>query len=192
MSSDLIALLEQEGGTEQERLLDEARGQAEQIRAAAQAEAQTVLESTRQHQEAALRAARVRAQSTAQLQAQALLLGRKDQAIAEVFRRAAAALEAVVRDRARYAQVLERLIGEGAAGFSGRVVIEAHPDDADLVRAAAGRHRLDAEVTPAPDIRGGVRFNAPDGRYVVVNTLTARLERARPTLVSEVARVLWG
>lgn len=192
MSSDLIALLEQEAGAERERLLTDARQQAEQVRAAAREQAQLLVERQREEQEAALRAARVRAQSTAQLQAQALVLERKDQAMGEVFRRATEALDAVVRDRPRYGAVLERLIGEGAAGFPGRVLIETHPDDVDLVRAAAGRRGLDAEVRGTNDIRGGVRLSSPDGRYVVVNTLSARLERARPTLGSEVARVLWG
>ncbi len=192
MGSDLIALLEQEAASERERLLGEARGQAEEIHAAAREQAQQILAGQREQQEAALRAARVRAQSTAQLQAQALVLKRKDRALAEVFHRATEALEALVRDRARYGQVIERLIDEGAAGFSGHVLIEAHPDDADMVRVAAGRRRLDAEVRPAQDIRGGVRLRTPDGRYIVVNTLAARLDRARPTLGSEVARVLWG
>ncbi|HEV8338645.1 MAG TPA: V-type ATP synthase subunit E [bacterium] len=192
MGADLIALLEQEAGAERERLLGEARRQAEEIRAATRAEAQALMERTREQQEAALRAAQVRARSTAQLQAQALVLERKDQALAEVFRRATEALEALVRDRARYGHVLERLIAEAAAGFSGRVLIETHPDDVELVREAARRHKLDADVRGTNEIRGGVRLSSPDGRYVVVNTLAARLERARPTLGSDVARALWG
>src|SRR3990172_3105444 len=47
------------------------------------------------------------------------------------------------------------------------------------------------EVRSAADVRGGVRLASPDGRYVVLNTLASRLERARPTLASEVARTLW-
>jgi vacuolar-type H+-ATPase subunit E/Vma4 len=192
MSSELIALLEKEAAAERERILAEARVQAEEIRSAAQADARRVVEAQREQQEAELRAARVRAQSTAQLQAQAIVLEQKDQALAEVFRRSLEALEQVVRDRDRYAHVLEHLIAEGSAGFTGHVVIEAHPDDVDLAGSTARRQRLDAEVRPAEGVRGGVRLISTDGRYVVFNTLTSRLERARPTLASEVARVLWG
>lgn len=192
MSSELIALLEQEAAAERERVLTEARQQAEEIRAAAQAEARRVVEAQREQQVAALRAARVRAQSTAQLQAQALVLEQKDQAIVEVFRRAEQALGNVVGDRARYANVLERLIAEGIQGFPGHVVIETHPDDADLARSATKRQRVDAEVRSADGVRGGVRLVSADGRYVVLNTLPSRLAQARPTLVPEVARVLWG
>ncbi len=192
MSADLIALLEQEASAERERVLAEGRRQAEEIRNAAREQAQQLLETHRQQQDAALRAARVRAQSTAQLQAQALVLERKDQAIADVFRRATEGLDAVTRDRAQYLQILERLIAEGAEGFTGRLLIDAHPQDVDMVRSALQRLRLDAEVRPSEEVRGGVRLSSPDGRYVVINTLPARLERARPTLGTEVARVLWG
>lgn len=192
MASELITLLEQEAAGERDRVLTEARRQADEIRGAARAEAQRLVGAQREHQEAALRAARVRAQSTAQLQAQALLLQQKDQMIAEVFRRAEEALDQAVRDRNQYDRVLERLLAEGMQGIRGHVVIEAHPDDVALARSAAQRQRLDAEVRPADGVRGGVRLVSSNDRYTVLNTLTSRLERARPTLASEVASILWG
>jgi len=129
MGSELLALLEQEAGAERERLLAEARGQADEIRAAA---------------------------------------------------------------GARYTRVLEHLIAEGAQSFTGQFAVEAHPDDVETVRTAVQQRRLDAEVRPAESVRGGVRLVSSDGRYMVLNTLTSRLERARPTLASDVARTLWG
>lgn len=203
MSSELITLLEQEAAAERDRVLAEARIQAEEIRATAQAEARRVVETQREQQEMALRAARVRAQSTAQLQAQALVLEQKDQAISEVFRRAEGELEAVMQDRPRYELVIQRLIGESVREFRGPFVIEVHSDDEDLAReqvdalkaieTLAGRNpEWKPVVRPAEGIRGGVRLISADGRYVVLNTLTSRLARARPTLVSEVAKVLWG
>jgi len=202
MGSELLALLEKEAAAERDRVLAEARAQAEEIRAAAAGQARQVVESQRQQKEAALRTSRVRAQGTASLQAQALLLEEKDRTITEVFRRAEEALDQVIRDRARYAQVLGRLIEEGLQGFNGPVIIEAHPDDVALVKGQledSGILRTLAQqdanwqpaVRSAADVRGGVRLSSPDGRYVVLNTLASRLERARPTLASEVARTLW-
>ncbi len=191
-SSELLSLLEKEATAERERVLGEARAQADQMRAAAGAEARHGVEAQRQQQEAMLRTSRVRAQSTASLQAQALLLETKDQLIADVFRRAEEALDQVVHDRARYTHILERLVAEGVQGFGGRAIIEAHPDDVDLVRAAVQRQKLDAEVRGDAGVRGGVRLVSGDGRYVVLNMLASRLERARPTLASDIARVLWG
>ena len=202
MGSELLALLEKEAAAERDRVLAEARAQAEEIRAAAEGQARQVVESQRQQKEAALRTSRVRAQGTASLQAQALLLEEKDRTITEVFRRAEEALDQVIGDRARYAQVLGRLIEEGLQGFNGPVIIEAHPDDVALVKRQlddSGILRTLAQqdanwkpaVRSAADVRGGVRLSSPDGRYVVLNTLASRLERARPTLASEVARTLW-
>ncbi len=202
MGSELLALLEKEAAAERERVLAEARAQAEEIRAAAEGQARQVVESQRQQQEAALRTSRVRAQGTAHLAAQALRLEEQDRTITEVFRRAEEALDQVIRDRARYAPVLGRLIEEGLQGFTGPIIIEAHPDDVALVKEhleGSGIRRTLAqqdahwkpEVRSAADVRGGVRLASPDGRYVVLNTLASRLERARPTLASEVARTLW-
>jgi len=192
VGSELLALLEKEAAAERDRVLAEARAQAEQVRADAEAEARRTVETQRRQGEELLRANQVRAQGAANLQAQALLLETKDQVLAEVFHRAEEALDQVARDRTRYSTILARLVAEGAAGFSGRVVIETHPDDVELVRTVVQRQKLDAEVRASDSVRGGVRLGSPDGRYVVLNTLASRLERARPTLASEVARTLWG
>src|SRR3990172_1550089 len=134
MGSELLALLEKEAAAERDRVLAEARAQAEGIRAAAEGQARQVVESQRQQQEAALRTRRARAQGTAHLAEQALLLEEKDRTITEVFRRAKEALDQVLHDRARYAPVLGRLIEEGLQGFNGPIIIEAHPDDVALVK----------------------------------------------------------
>src|SRR3989337_4559954 len=202
MGSELLALREREAAAERDRVLAEARAQAEEIRRAAEGQARQVVESQRQRREAALRTSRARAQGTADLAAQALLLEEKDRTITEVFRRAKEALDQVLHDRARYAPVLGRLIEEGLQGVNGPVIIEAHPDDVALVKEnmeGSGIRRTlaqqDATWQPegrsAADVRGGVRLASPDGRYVVLNTLASRLERARPTLASEAARTLW-
>src|SRR3972149_618001 len=128
MGSELLALLEKEAAAERDRVLAEARAQAEEIRAAAAGQARQGGGSQRQQKEAGRRASRVRAQGTASLQAQALLLEEKDRTITEVFRRAEEALDQVIGDRARYAQVLGRRIGEGLKGVDGPAIIAAPPD----------------------------------------------------------------
>ncbi len=192
MSSELLALLEQEAAAERDRILAEARAQAEELRAAAVAQARQMVETQRRQQEALLQTRRLRAQSAARLQAQALLLQEKDRIIADIFRRAEEALEQVIRDRPRYSRILEQLVAEGVRGLNGRVVIDAHPDDLETVRAVARRQGVDAEVRAADGLRGGVRLLSADERYVVVNTLASRLERARLALAAEIARTLWG
>jgi V/A-type H+-transporting ATPase subunit E len=192
MTSELVVILEKESAAEIERLLGEARARAEQITAEAQRTAEAMLAAARARVEQERRAALARAASAAQVRAAAQVLQAKDQVIAEVFRRAEAQLAQLRQDRARYAGLLRALLREAAAGMGGRLIVEAHPDDRDLVHQAAKELGLDAEVTAAADVQGGVRVATADRRFIVENTLRSRLERARPVLATDVAALLWG
>jgi vacuolar-type H+-ATPase subunit E/Vma4 len=126
------------------------------------------------------------------VRAAALVLQAKDRAISEAFSRAEAELVRLQQDKTRYAGVLRALIREAAAGLSGQIVVEVHPDDRDLARQAVRELGLDAEVATADDVRGGARVATADRRFVVENTLASRVERVKPVLTSEVAALLWG
>lgn len=192
MTSELVAILEKEAAAEIERVLAEARAKAEQIGAQAHEEAQSFLDAQRQRMDAERRTAQVRAQSAAQVKAAALILQAKDQAVAEIFTSAEAELARVVQDKARYGAVLRGLIREAAGGLSGRISVEANPRDLDLVRQAVRELKLDAEVKAADDVTGGIRLISDDGRFIVENTLTSRVERVRALLAPEIAALLWG
>lgn len=192
MSSELVAILEKESAAEIARILEDARARAEQIEREARAAAAEYAERQRQRLETERKAALVKAQSGAQVQAAALVLRAKDEAIADVFRRAEQALLRVPQDRSRYAAVLRGLIREAAGGLSGRLVVEVHPDDRDAAAQAVQGLGLDAEVRTAEDVRGGARVLTPDRRFVVENTLLSRLGRVRTMLASDVAQLLWG
>jgi len=192
MSSELVAMLQKESAAEIARVLAEAKERTEQIEAEARAAAQAYLEGQRKRLEAERKAALAKVQSGAQVQAAALVLRAKDEAINEVFRRAEEALLRVQQDRTRYAGVLKGLIKEAAADLSGRIVIEVHPEDRETAAQAVRELGLDAEVRGADDVRGGARVATPDRRFVVENTLVSRIARVRPFLTSEVAQLLWG
>lgn len=192
MSSDLVTILEQEAAAEIERILTEARAQAEQITSEAERDAQAYLETQRQRLETERQAARIKAESAAALQASALVLQMKDQAIAELFSRAESELELVRTDKVRYPKVLRGLIREAARSLDGRIVVEAQRSDIDAVRQAMRELQLDADVRVAEDVSGGVRLSTADSRFVVENTLSSRIARVRPMLTSEVAALLWG
>lgn len=192
MASELVAILEKEAAAEIERVLADARTQAEQLVAQAAEEAQTYLAAQRQRLDAERKAAQVRAQSAAQVKASALILQAKDQAIAEVFAAAEAELSRVQQDRSRYAAVLRGLIREAAGGLTGRITVEVNPKDLDLARQAVKELKLDAEVRPADDVSGGARLISDDGRFIVENTLASRVERVKALLTPEIAALLWG
>ena len=192
MSSDLIDILESESAAEIAHVLAEGKRRAEQIEAEGRASAEAYLESQRRRLETERQAALAKAQSGARIQAAALVLQTKDQALADVFARAEQELQRVQQDRARYAAILRGLIREAAGGLSGRIIIEVHAEDRDVAMQAARDLGVDAEIQTADDVRGGVRVSTPDRRLTVENTLASRIERVRPLLASEVAQLLWG
>lgn len=192
MSSELVAILEKESAAEVARLKAEAEAQADKLEAEATATAKAYVEGQRQRLETERKAAIAKAQSAAQVQAAALVLRAKDEAVTEVFSRAVQVLNQLQQDRPRYTAVLGGLIREAAAGFSGRLVVEVHPEDREAATRAGRELGLDAEIRTADDVRGGARVATPDGRFVVENTLASRIERVRPVLASEVAQLLWG
>jgi len=192
MSSELVAILERESAAEIERILAEARERAAQVTAEARRQAEDQLQAARERAEGERKAALARAGSAAQVRAAALVLRAKDRAIAEVFTRAEAELRRIQQDKARYAAALRALIREAATGLNGRLVVEVHPEDQDLSKRAVRDLGLDADVATSADVSGGVRVFTADRRFVVENTLASRVERVRPVLASEVARLLWG
>ncbi len=192
MSSELVTILEKEAHAEIERILTEARGQAERLIAQANQETQVYLTEQRQRIDAERKAALVKADSAAQVRASALVLQAKDQAIAEVFAAAGAELSRLRQDKTRYGEILRGLIREASGALSGRVTVQANPRDLDLVKQAVKDLRLDAEVKPADDTSGGIQLISDDGRFVVENTLASRVERVRSLIAPEIAVQLWG
>jgi vacuolar-type H+-ATPase subunit E/Vma4 len=192
MSSELVALLEKESAAEIARLLGEGKVRADQIEAEAKTAADAYVEEQRRRLNTERQAALAKAQSGAQVQAAALVLRAKDQAIDEVFMQAEQALDRTQQNRTEYARILRGLIREAAAGLSGRIVVEVHPEDREAAVRAVRDLGLDAEVQTADGVRGGARVATPDRRFVVENTLASRIERVRPWLASEVAQLLWG
>ena len=192
MSSELITILEKEAVGEIDRILGEARVQAERMVAEATRQAQEYLAAQRQQLEAEGQAAKVRALSAAQVRASALVLQAKDEALHEVLSVAEEELARVQQDKARYGPILRGLIREASGALSGRMTVEANPKDLDLAKQAVRDLKLDAEVKAADDVSGGVRLIADDNRFIVENTLASRVERVKTLLAPEIATLLWG
>lgn len=191
-SSELIALLEREAAAEREQLLVEAKAQAEAMLAEARRSAGEGLAATRERLDAGVRAALVKAASTASLRASSLVLQAKEDEIARVFAQAEVALASLSADARRYPEVLRRFIEEGLQALGGRGVVAVAPADQAVAEALIREHGWEAEVRTDPAISGGAHFSSQDMRLVVTNTLASRLGRARPALAAEVARILWG
>ncbi|MDR7521879.1 MAG: V-type ATP synthase subunit E [Armatimonadota bacterium] len=189
--SELITLLQREATAEREQVLAEARRQADQILAEARRQADQILAEARARLAAEERAALVKAQSAAHLRASSMVLQAKEEEIARVFARAEEELAGFIGDREHYPAVLRAFIEEGLQAFPGRAVVTVNPADLALAQAFLQERGGEVAVQGDPAVRGGARVTSPDGRFVVINTLASRLERARPALAAEVADILW-
>jgi V/A-type H+-transporting ATPase subunit E len=191
MSSELITLLEREAAAERDRILAEARAQAEAIVAEARRQAEHLLAAHRERLEAEARAARVRAESTAHLRASSQVLQAKEEEIAQVFARAETELARIPGDGQRYPAILRAFVEEGLNGLEDAGLVIVNPADQATVQAFLNERGAAVTVRADPAVVGGVKVASPDGRFVLTNTLASRLERARPIIAADVARVLW-
>lgn len=192
MNSELITLLEREAAAERAQILDDARAQADGLRAEAKREADESLAATRSRLEAEAKAALVKAQSTAQLRASSLVLQAKEEELARVFAAAEEELAKFVRDPERYPASLRAFIEEGLQEFSGGQVVTVNPADEALAQELVRSRGEGVTIKTDPTVQGGTRISSPDGRLVVTNTVGSRFQRARPTLAAEVANILWA
>ncbi|OFX30482.1 MAG: hypothetical protein A2Z07_08800 [Armatimonadetes bacterium RBG_16_67_12] len=190
-SSELITLLEREAAAEREQVLADAKAQAEVVRAEAKRDAEEYVSATRERLETEAKAALVKAQSTAQLRASSLVLRAKEEEIARVFAHAEAELAKFARDHLRYPEALKTFVEEGLQAVAGRAVVTVNPSDQPIAQELVRLRGGNVTVQTDPSVQGGARINSPDGRFVVTNTLASRLERARPALAAEVAKILW-
>ncbi|TVR93133.1 MAG: V-type ATP synthase subunit E [Trueperaceae bacterium] len=185
-------MLEREASAEIDAILSEARERASEIVAQAEAETESI-KTTRARATAAQREATlVRARSAAQLQAAALKLRARHEAVESVFEAADARLADLASDAKAYEPVLTTLLQEAVAALGADAVSEVQVAKADVALAtkiakAAG---LDVKVVAGP-VNGGVRVLTARGSSVE-NTLHARLAALRGELASSVAHSLFA
>lgn len=183
--SKLAAMLDSEVSAEIAQIQAQAREEASRIVAEAEARASELLQS-RERQLASRREAELtRARSTAELGRSARRLNASESQLSRAFALAEEQLGGI-RAAPQYREILSRLLREAREALPGAEVVEAHPDDLELVRGLAAG----LEVRPNPEVRGGVRLLARGGKSGLTNTLAGRLERLKPTLAPQVSAIL--
>lgn len=190
--SDLSALLESEASAEIDAILTEARARADEILAAARAEADGLRASTERTAKAQREALLVRGQSSARLEASALRLRARHDAVEGVFAAVAERLDAVASDPASFEPVLRTLLAAAIEAVGAESVTEVVVAQRD---AATTARLLEALGVRAPvtagDVRGGVVVRGRRGSSVE-HTLHGRLAALRDELASRVGEVLFG
>lgn len=190
--SNLSALLEHEAGAEIEAILSEARQRASEIVAKAETDAKAATAQRERLSQSQGEAARVRAQSAAQLEASSLKLRAQHGMVGNVFESAEAELRKLSKDKKRYSPILAALLGEaidalGGKDHVGKVIV--NPADEQTGKEAAQKLGLEDKVETSESVEGGVRVKGTSS-VTIENTLFDRLQAAREDLASEVSQLL--
>lgn len=97
-----------------------------------------------------------------------------------------------LRNGASYPVILEELIDGCLGYFDGEVVITAAPEDRPLVEKIMAARGTPFRFSENPlEASGGIVAQSPGGEIVVLNTLEARLERARAELRLDISNALF-
>ena len=85
-------------------------------------------------------------------------------------------------------------LAEEAFGLTGGtdLVLHVDPRDKTLFEGILGDLRKNCEIVADIESAGGLTVTSRDGRFLVTNTLEARLSQARDLLKSKVFSVLYG
>lgn len=192
----LAALLDQEAGAEIEAILAEARSRVSELVAAAKEREEVRLAQAQRILAAQHKAAMVRAESAAQLEATALKLRAQHQVIEAVFAQAAQELNSLIGDAKRYQPMLLKLLNEAIDALGGEAVkvasITVNPDDLELITVVAKKLNLAAEIKTDPELRGGVKVAAADANVSITNSLPMRLAAVREELTTDLSRLLFA
>lgn len=177
--------------------------QREAILSRAGEEARTILRQAESRLPDALRDAKARAEAQAREEAsrilsRARLAARREVQAARqrvIERALRALLERLgwLRSTPAYPAIVERLLAECLAEAADPVLVRCRREDRAAVEDAARRLGRAIAVEEADLPLGGVETaSGPEGRLVCRNSLGDRMERARPLLLQEAGRCLFG
>ena len=186
---DILRALEEQGQADCEACTDEARAHAAQIIEDARARAQQIHENHVAAVERSARADAMKKVNAARLKGRMQVSGVRGNGLDSVFDAARGSLNKL-HDVADYDALFASLAREALAGVEGPVVIRVAAKDEALARQTAAQLGVSADVRGDLETAGGLVVEAAGGKIVRRNTFEDRLERARPYIQADVARVL--
>jgi vacuolar-type H+-ATPase subunit E/Vma4 len=189
---DLIRAIGEEAGRQRQAILAGAEEEARAIVRQAEDVLPGGLAGVREKAEAAARGEASRILSRARLAARREVLNARAEVIAETLRILEERLKVLI-GTAGYRTLLERLLAECLADAAGSITVRCRCEDRAIVEEYARRCGFEITVEEVPLPLGGVEIAfGREGRCVVRNALADRLERARPLLLQEAGRLLFG
>lgn len=180
----LDKLLENEAQAEIAAIQADARQTAATLIAQANEKAAAMIESRTRLLESQHQAGLVRAQSSADLEANAARLNASEAGVKQVYDLVSQYLGSVVA-APEYRDILIRLFQEAKAVVPDIEAVEVSPTDVTMLQAA-----IQLPVHANPNIQGGVRVIARGGKSGITNTLAGRFERIKAEMAPQIHRIL--
>lgn len=186
---DILRALEEQGQADCDACTEEARAHAAQILEDAKEKAESIHEHHMSTIEKSARAEAMKRVNAARLKGRMQVSGVRGDGLDGVFTSARQQLGRL-HQRPDYPQLFASLAREALDGVSGPVVIRVSAADVDLARQTAAQLGASAEVRGDLETAGGLIVESAGGSIVRRNTFEDRLDRARPYIQADVARVL--
>jgi V/A-type H+-transporting ATPase subunit E len=189
---DIFRALEEQAEEECQALLSHARAQAERVVEQARAESETIKTERLAKVERELTILKSQRVNTARLDSKKKASAEREKLVLETFAQAEEQL-AKARSSKDYPAVFERLLAEALDVVGDReAIVHVDPRDADLAKAVCVKMGSPCGVATDLDTAGGAKVSMEDGTVVRLNTLEARLTKARRVMKSDVAAQLFG
>jgi vacuolar-type H+-ATPase subunit E/Vma4 len=189
---ELIQAIGEQAVRQREAILSQAEEEARAIVRQAEARLPDLLRGARTRAEAGAREDALRILSLARLEARRAVRAARHRVVEHVVHLLGEQL-AGLSSTMEYRAVLEALLAECLAEAAGPVTVRCRREDRAIVEEFARRQRLVVSIEEASLPLGGVETTSgPDGRIVCRNGLDDRLESARPLLLQEAGRLLFG
>jgi V/A-type H+-transporting ATPase subunit E len=191
--ANLEALLKREAQAEVDAIISEAKSRASEIVASAKEDASTLKAQRERSAQSQHEALIVRGKSAAQLEAASLKLRTQHELVEGAFDAAKGQLDALIKDKGRYQEVLPKLLDEVLESLSGAQVMSVivNPSDKKLITDALKERGVALTVETDKNVHGGVRVKT-ETNVMVSNSLIARLESARDELAADASQALFA
>lgn len=189
---DIFDALDRQADLDREAMLAHAKEQADRIMQEARVQADEIRTSRLAQVERELSLLRNKRTNTAQLEAKKRASAQKEKLIHDVFAEAETRMRDI-RQTLDYSDRLERLLFEALGDLEGEgVVVHVDPRDKDVALAALARIGRQVEVQADMSCAGGVKVTLSSGLVTRLNTLESRLVKAQRVGKWNVAAALFG
>lgn len=116
----------------------------------------------------------------------------KDELFWRAFADAKDALR-LAREHAKYGSSFRKMLEEAVLELEGdKIQLHIDKRDEDLCRKVVSELRIDCDVITDITTLGGLNASTKDGKFVVLNTIESRFERAKVQLKPEIFTALYG